>query len=188
MCKFICQRLGLCALFLCCLAAGESRARAAQADVPSFIKAVHRPAVRGFLKAKPHLRVATFADADEHGKEVLSEVNDGNYGEGKNSSPFYAVGDFNHDGREDFAIAFVNTRSPKVFPVAIFNGPFRGRRSFQPAFYNEKRFGSYDFLLASKDDNGRDDLQVSIPGGDWTVMIKPRRRGRGYYVWEGMTQ
>ena len=183
MCRLMCRGLGLCALFLCCLSAS-----AAQSDVPPFIKAAHRPAVRAFLKAKPYLRVATFADADEHGKEVLGEVNGGAYGEGKNSSPFYAVGDFNRDGREDFAIAFVNTRSPKEFPVAIFNGPFRGRRSFQPAFYNEKRFRSYDFLLPIKDDNGRDELQVSIPGGDWTVMIKPRRRGRGYYVWEGMTE
>ncbi|HJU53952.1 MAG TPA: hypothetical protein VJ715_05250 [Pyrinomonadaceae bacterium] len=183
MCKLVCRRLWLCAFFLCCLTA-----RAAQRDVPSFIRPAHRAALRGFLKAKPHLRVATFADADEHGKSVLGGVNGGEYGEGKNNSPFYAVGDFNHDGREDFAIAFVNTRSPKEFPVAIFNGPFRSKRSFQPAFYNEKRFGSYDFLLAIKDDNGRDELQVSIPGGDWTVMIKPRRRGRGYYVWEGMTE
>jgi hypothetical protein len=183
MCKLICQRLGLCALFLCCLTA-----RAAQADVPSFINPVHRRAVSSFLKTKPHLRVATFADVDEQGKNVLNGVSGGEYGEGQNKSPFYAVGDFNRDGREDFAIAFVNTRSPKEFPVAIFNGPFRGRRAVAPVFYDEKRFGSYDFLLAIKDDNGRDELQVSIPGGDMTVMIKPRRRGRGYYVWEGMTQ
>jgi hypothetical protein len=186
MCNLICRKLGLCALFLCCLSATVTRISAAQSDVPSFINPAHRQAVRSFLKMKPHLRVATYADTDEHGRNLLGNVNGSEFGE--NNSPYYAVGDFNNDGREDFAIAFVNTRRPKDFPVAIFNGPFRGRRWIAPAFYNEQKFGVSDFLLATKDDRGRDELQVSIPGGDMTVMLKPRRRGRGYYVWEGMTQ
>ncbi len=178
MCRLICQRLGLCALFLCCLTA-----RAAQSDVPSFINPAHRQAVRGLLKSKPHLRVATYADAEN--KELLGNVSDGNYGE--NKSPYYAVGDFNNDGREDFAVAFVNTRRPKDFAVAVFNGPFRGRRWVRPAYYNETEFGTDAFLFAITEErpNG---LQVSIPGGDMTTMLKPRRRGRGYYLWQGMTQ
>lgn len=186
MCNLICKRLGLCALFLCCLSATAIRASAAQSDVPSFINPAHRQIVRSFLKTKPHLRVATYADTDEHGRSLLEHVSDRTFGE--NKSPYYEVGDFNHDGREDFAIAFVDTRRPKEYPVAIFNGPFKGRRWVAPAFYNEKRFGINDFLLSFKNDDGKDELQVSIPGGDMTVMLKPRRRGRGYYVWVGMTE
>ena len=186
MCNLICKRLGLCALFLCCLSATAIRASAAQSGVPSFINPAHRQAVQSFLKTKPHLRVATYADTDEQGRTLLAYVNDSTFGE--NKSPYYTVGDFNHDGRGDFAIAFVNTRSPKEFPVAIFNGPFRGKRWIAAAFYNEKRFGTHDFLLSIKNDEGRDALQVSIPGGDMTVMLKPRRSGRGYYVWVGMTE
>ena len=184
MCNLICKRLGLCALFLCCLAATAMRASAAQSDVPSFINPAHRQALQSFLKTKPYLRVATYADAED--KTKLEYVSNVTFGE--NKSPYYAVGDFNNDGREDFAIAFVNTRSPKEFPVAIFNGPFRDGKWVAPAFYNEKRFGAADFLLSIKNDAGRDQLQVSIPGGDMTVMLKPRRGGRGYYLWEGMTQ
>ena len=185
MCNLICKRLGLCAFFLCCLSATAILSSAAQSDVPSFIKQAHRQTVRNCLKTKPHLRVATYADTDEQGRGLLGNVSGGDFNE--NKSPYYAVGDFNNDAREDFAIAFVNTRRPKEFPVAIFNGPFRGRRWVTPAFYDEQRFGSYDFLFAHTDErpNG---LQVSIPGGDMTVMLKPGRRGRGYYVWEGMTQ
>ena len=173
-------------LLLCLAAASAASAAAAQADVPAFINPAHRQVVRSFLKSKPHLRVATYADTDEQGRRILEYTND--HGFGENKSPYYAVGDFNYDGRADFALAFVNTRSPKNFPVAIFNGPFRGRRWVAPAFYNESRFGTTDFLLQSKDEANRDQLQVSIPGGDLTVMLKPRRRGRGYYVWTGMTE
>jgi hypothetical protein len=185
MCKLMCQRLGLCALFLCCLSVSAALTSAAQSDVPSFINPTHRQIVRSFLKTKPHLRVATYTDADEQGRSLLGNVSGGEFNE--NKSPYYAVGDFNNDGREDFAIAFVNTRRPKDFAVAVFNGPFRGRKWVTPAFYDEKRFGAYDFLFAQTEErpNG---LQVSIPAGDMTVMLKPRRRGRGYYVWEGMTQ
>lgn len=183
MCGLICKRLGLCALFLCCLAATVARASAAQEDVPSFINPEHRQAVRSFLKTRPHLRVATYADAEA--KERLEGVSGGNFGE--NKSPYYAIGDFNHDGRKDFAIAFVNTRRPKDFAVAIFNGPFRGRRGVAPVYYNEKEFGTDSFLLTFEDE-GKDGLQVSIPGGDLTPLLKPRRRGRGYYLSMEMTQ
>ncbi len=180
MCRMLCQRLGLCALFLCCLTAS-----AAQSDVPSFVNPEHRQAVRRLLKMRPYLRVATYADAEN--KERLGYVSDGNFGEAK--SPYYAVGDFNGDGRGDFAIAFVDTRRPKNFAVVVFNGPFGGKRQAAPAFYDEKRFGTDDFLLAYEDeDAGRAGLQLGIPGGDLTAMLKPRRRGRGYYFTREMTQ
>jgi hypothetical protein len=126
--------------------------------------------------------VATYADVED--KERIDSLNDG-FGEAK--SPYYAVGDFNGDGRDDFAIAFVNMRQPKNFAVAVFNGPFGRGRTVRPAYYDEKRFGTDDFLLTYG--GGRPaTLQVSIPGGDLTPMLKPRRRGRGYYFTREMTQ
>ncbi len=183
MCKLICRRLGLCALFLCCLAPASARGAQEGGDVPSFIRPEHRQTVRAFLRTKSYLRVATYADVED--KERIDNLNDG-FGESK--SPYYAVGDFNGDGRKDFAIAFVNTRRPKDFAVAIFNGPFRGGRSVRPAYYDEKEFGPDSYLLTYSEDERRATLQVSIPGGDMTPMIKPRRRGRGYYLTSEMTQ
>lgn len=177
----MCQRLGLCALLLCCLSTTALRARAAQGNVPSFINPTHRQIVQNFLKTRPYLRVATYADA-EH-KEALESVSGGDYGE--NKSPYYAVGDFNHDGREDFAVAFVNTRQPKQFVVAVFNGPFRNGKAIAPAYYNEKRFGTDDFLLALTEQT-KHDLQIGI-GTDLRTVLLKSKRGR-YYVWEGATQ
>jgi hypothetical protein len=174
---WVCLGLWLCALSLCCLTAG-----AAQSDVPSFIQPAHRQAVRALLQTKPYLRVATYADVED--KERIDNLNDG-FGDAK--SPYYAVGDFNGDGRDDFAVAFVNTRRPKDFAVAIFNGPFGGGRAARAAYYNETEFGPDSFLLTYG--GGRPaTLQVSIPGGDLTPMLKPRRRGRGYYLTSEMTQ
>ena len=178
MCRLlVCRGLGLCALFLCCLTAS-----AAQSDVPLFVNPAHRQVVRSFLRTRPHLRVATYADAEN--KRTLEFLNEG-YGE--NKSPYYAVGDFNNDGREDFALAFVNTRRPKDFAVVVFNGPFRGRRSVRPAYYSEKEFGTDAFLFAGTAERPHT-LIVGVSGGDMTTMLKPRRRGRGYYIWQGMTQ
>jgi len=181
MCRLFCRRMGLCALFLCCL--GAAAARAAQGgDVPSFVNPEHRQSVRAFLRTRPYLRVATYADVED--KERIDSLGDGF---GADKSPYYAVGDFNGDGRTDFAISFVNTRRPKNFAVAVFNGPFRGGRPVRPAYYDEERFGTDDFLLTYG--GGRPaTLQVSIPGGDLTPMLKPRRRGRGYYFTSEMTQ
>ncbi|MBA3256255.1 MAG: hypothetical protein H0T64_06355 [Pyrinomonadaceae bacterium] len=54
-----------------------------------------------------------------------------------NYHPYYAVGDFNQDGREDFAVAFVNDRKrQRKFSFAIFNGPFG--KSRVPAYLDEK--------------------------------------------------
>lgn len=183
MCRLACQRLGLCALFICCLAVVTARAAQESADIPSFIRPEHRPTVRALLRTRPYLRVATYADVED--KESIDRLNDGF---GENKSPYYAVGDFNGDGRKDFAVAFVNTRRPKNFAVAIFNGPFSRGRAARPAFYDERRFGTDDFLLTYDDDGRPATLQVSIPGGDMTPMLKPRKRGRGYYFTTEMTQ
>lgn len=86
----------------------------------NHLRAQHREVLNQWLKTKPALRLAT--EKDCRNKEGLSATREEN---GKNYQPYYAVGDFNRDGRDDFAVALVNdAKRSRNFAIAIFNGPF----------------------------------------------------------------
>jgi len=93
-----------------------------RAAPPPFLKAAHRDVIAKWLASKPSLaglRIAT--DRDCRNKWGL----DTERKENKHYQPYYAVGDFNHDRSQDFAVAFVNDRKRRnKFSMAIFNGPF----------------------------------------------------------------
>jgi hypothetical protein len=55
---------------------------------------------------------------------------------GKGYHPYYAVGDFNGDRKQDFAIALISNRKRKEpFAIAIFNGPVS--KNSVPAYFAE---------------------------------------------------
>lgn len=60
---------------------------------------------------------------------------------GQNYQPYYAVGNFNCDGQENFAVALINQgKRSRRFAIAIFNGPFNPRSprcASVPAFFTE---------------------------------------------------
>ena len=46
----------------------------------------------------------------------------------RNNDPYYALGDFNRDGKEDFAVLLIDQKDKNPgFAIAIFNAPFRAR-------------------------------------------------------------
>lgn len=95
------------------------------------LRAPHRAIVERWLQRKPALRLATEKDCKN--KEGL-EASRQEYG--RDYQPYYAVGDFNHDGQQDFAVALVNQQKPSQrFAIAIFNGPFNQKQTNLPAFF-----------------------------------------------------
>ena len=89
----------------------------------------HRAIVEGWLKGKPGFRLATIADCLN--KVGLAATRDYR---GKSYHPYYAVGDFSRDRKEDFAVVLINTRKKEDrFAVAVFNGPTRKGNS--PAYF-----------------------------------------------------
>lgn len=104
-----------------------------QSDYPAFFQTQHQSVLQQWLKVRPQLRLASEADCVN--KEGLLATRQ-EYGE--NYQPYYAVGDFNRDRAEDFAVAlFNNQRRARKFSIAIFNGPFGGKAPARPVFYRD---------------------------------------------------
>ena len=107
--------------------------QAAQLESASYLRTSHRTVLQRWLPNKPALRLAS--EKDCLNKEGLKATRQEN---GQSYQPYYAVGDFNRDGEEDFAVALINQgKRSRRFSIAIFNGPFNTRRSTLPNFFSE---------------------------------------------------
>jgi len=111
-----------------------SVAGAQQETLPAYISAKHQQVLQRWLKREPKLRVAT----DEACGRCAGDIANQKKISGRDYHPYYAVGDFNRDGREDFAVALIEIeergeRVMQKFIVAVFNAPFSSRRA-EPSF------------------------------------------------------
>ncbi len=153
---------------LCLLAVLFQVNEAQQRNAASHLRPQHMEVVERWLARKPGLRLATEADCTN--KEGLAFIRKE---EGRNYHPYYAVGDFNGDGKEDFAVAFVKMRKSKwPFTVAIFNGPIAGNSV--PAFTTDDdlRSGGIFYKPKAKPREGR--LIVGVFESDDCVILRPR--------------
>lgn len=146
--------------------------RPAQLESVSYLRAQHRAVLRHWLPSKPELRLA--AEKDCLNKEGLKATRQEN---GQNYQPYYAVGDFNGDGKEDFAIALINQgKRARRFGIAIFNGPFNTRRSSLPNFFAEGVDLSNGGLVVLSGNR----LVAGVFQSDDCVMLRPS--GRTYVM------
>lgn len=135
--------------------------------------------LENWLKQKPNLRLATASDLETEFLERLEEMSPESA-----ASPFYCVGDFNHDERKDFVVGLVNRESPGKLTLAVFNAPFGKGRA--PAFYDESTFEMTDIFFIVADRKNREELQIGIGNDTKTVLLKPK--GKSYFIWTGATQ
>lgn len=144
--------------------------RAAQLDSIPYLRTQHRLILDQWLKTKPTLRLATENDCVN--REGLAATRQEN---GQNYQPYYAVGDFNRDQKEDFAVALIDNRrgSPK-FAIAVFNGPIAGGRATIPNFFAtgiDLSTGGLVLLSGNR-------LVAGVFQSDDCVVLRPR--GRSY--------
>src|SRR5688500_8256345 len=111
-------RISLAAASLCCVLCLPLRV-SAQREAASNLRPAHKTIVENWLKLRTDLRLAT--EADNTNKEGLAATR---ADRGRNYQPYYVVGDFNGDRKEDFAVGFVRKKKSQwPFVFAIFNGP-----------------------------------------------------------------
>jgi hypothetical protein len=98
------------------------------ASEPPQLKKAHEKVLSKWLKSHPILRIADVSDCGDCGEEIEWERR-----EKPDFHPYYVVGDFNQDGRQDFAVALIDkTKSKGKFTLVIFNKkPILG---YTPAF------------------------------------------------------
>lgn len=108
-----------------------AKSSSAQIASTADLRPQHRATLERWLETKPMLKLAT--ETDCRNREGLKASRE-EYG--RNYQPYYAVGDFNRDGQEDFAVALVNPRKrSRTFAMAVFNGPFNQKGPGSPAFF-----------------------------------------------------
>lgn len=108
-------------------------------EIPSYISGSQRATVANWLAKNPSLRVAT--DTDCNCSREISHIRRGNGGVWKpNPSyhPFFTSGDFNGDGKSDFAVVLIDNVAN--MHLAVFNGPIAPKSS--PVFLDNKHSGA----------------------------------------------
>jgi hypothetical protein len=104
------------------------------------LQQAHHKIIKNWLKSHPGYRLATEQDCGDCMEQIQS-IRRGMGGPWKpvsNYSPYYMVGDFNGDGKKDFAVAvIIPSHTPKKFILLIFNGPFNKSEAQNPVFISE---------------------------------------------------
>jgi len=95
-------------------------------NLPAYLRPEHKAVLERWLKEKLHLRLATEADCTDG--EYLDMLRKD---WGKDFNPHYSIGDFNRDGKDDFAVLLVDMKKGQEqgFAIAIFNAPFANKKA-----------------------------------------------------------
>lgn len=137
----------------------------------------HARVLHKWLVDKPWLQPATLKDVFH---KPTYEYQRSEFG--KSFHPYYAVGDFNHDGFEDFAAILKEPKSrvEGAFSLAIFNGPFATRS--EPSYFE----GKFDYLGNSYLDFGHVEkrrLFLGVYESDYYCLtFYPRRTSYVYRI------
>jgi hypothetical protein len=106
--------------------------------ISSFVNQQHAEVLKRWFAQNPGYRLAT--DQDCHCDSDLVEIRTVSSGAWKADPtyhPYYTTGDFNWDGKEDFAVGVVAAKIPDKFRVVIFHGSFGPKHSARAAFVSE---------------------------------------------------
>ena len=147
-----------------------SNALALAADtLPTYISSKHREVLQNWLNAHAEFRLALDADCScENDIEKMRLGSGGPWKPQPNFHPFYVAGDFDSDGREDFAVVLL--KGSDRF-VAVFNNDERqpaylGSSGFASLFFGPPRPKPYRLLL----------------GNFWSEGVSFKPAGSGYIL------
>jgi hypothetical protein len=139
-----------------------------QRQSSSYLRPGHRAIVEEWLKLRSDLRLAS--DADNTNKEGLAATR---RDRGRSYQPYYVVGDFNGDRKDDFAVALVKKkRSQWPFVFAVFNGPVA--RSAKPTFSVDADLADGGIFYNPQNPPSQFRLAFGTFQSDNCVIVSPR--------------
>jgi hypothetical protein len=163
------RRVSLAGALLCCVLCLSSRV-AGQRDSTSSLRPEHKAIVEQWLKLRTDLRLAT--DADNTNKYGLAATR---RDRGRNYNPYYVVGDFNGDRKEDFAVALIKKKKGQwPFVFAVFNGPLA--RATKPAFTEDADISDGGIFYNPQNPPGGFRLAFGTFESDNCAIVSPRRQ------------
>jgi hypothetical protein len=162
-------RISLAAALLCCVLCLPLRVTG-QRESSAYLRPEHRAIVQEWLKLRSDLRLAT--DADNTNKEGLAGTRKDR---GRNYQPYYVVGDFNGDRKEDFAVAMVKKKKSQwPFVFAVFNGPTA--RATKPTFSVDADLSDGGIFYNPQNPPRSFRLAFGTFESDNCVIVVPRRQ------------
>ena len=122
----------------------------ASEPLPAYVSAEHRVTLLHWLEARPEFRLALDADCDC--KSDIEKIRKGGGGPWKakpNYHPFYVAGDFNSDGKEDFAVVLLtgNERYVAVFNSGETEPSYLSSKGVAPLFFGPPRPKPYRLIM-----------------------------------------
>jgi hypothetical protein len=152
---------------------------ASAVELPAFILSQRHATLKQYLERYPYFKIGTDALCGCEDEFVWLRKSEPQF------QPYYAVGDINDDGIEDFAIGLVDGRTPQdidpLLTVVIFHGPFSKARPAKGLAvirdYAVKRLQEVLYVFKTRIENGhrygaRLDLGAGPFGSDdvWTIQ------------------
>ena len=144
---------------------------------PAYLRPADRIIIARWLLRNPGYRLARPADCGDCETQV-SDLRDTHAGPESlipGFTPYYARGDFNQDGKMDFALAVIDENAGESpFSVLIFNGPLNALNS-TPAYISEglSLGGGGLFYFPNRTDH--DNALMAGPfNSDNTVLFSPQ--------------
>lgn len=169
---------GSCAaLLLLALSACGLTAKAQQLEGrAAHVRAEHRRILESWLRGQ-RIRWRVAEEANNENAEGLAATRSAR---SQPYHPYYATGDFNADGQEDFAVALLHPRRhERRFALAVFNGPLAGDgRRVSPAFFVAGLDLRHGGLIFGAPASPSGQLVVGVFESDVCSILRPR--GRAY--------
>ncbi len=144
-------------------------------EFPEYFSSVQQQSIENWLMEHQEFQIATDQDCNCENELNSYRKGGGVWPENPNYHPYYVVGDFNQDSKDDLAVVFINHHEKNKRYLAIFNGPLiKGSKPVYLApedgalFYGEPRPKPYMLIVSEFNSEG--------------VALEPK--GNGYAISE----